>query len=121
MTALLLERPRVFVCSLARSVARHLTLQTADYVRLTDTDTHCRTAAGPSDEVFTTGFVVLFLAPLETATPGIVFSVFLTSLRTACGTNKLWFGRFVVGGKACFVGHLHTVNSIAAVQKTIFP
>ena len=41
-------------------------------------------------------------------------------LRWTAGTNKLWFGRFAVCHKACFMGHLYTANSIAAVEKTIF-
>ena len=40
-------------------------------------------------------------------------------LRYIAGTNKLWFGRFAVCRKACFIGHLYTVNS-AAAEKTNF-
>ena len=34
--------------------------------------------------------------------------------------NKLWFGRFAVCRKACFIGRIYTVNSIAVVEKTFF-
>ena len=41
-------------------------------------------------------------------------------LRQTADTNKFQFGRFAVCRKACFIGHLNAVNSIAAVEKTNF-